>query len=1789
MRKYTVLFFSVALALDFAYAAGDLTVNLGANVSSVSVTCLSNSDGGLVTTTNTASSTTHEWYKWDNGVTVNEIAVADGYRAGNTIIHDYCQALQDETVTVTNDQATFTYSARNQDSVITMDFTAVPVTNSITYVPNSGTMPASYDKEYTVESADITLPTPSRNYYDFDGWYTNSDYSGSAVTVIPKGSTGDKTFHAKWTGKSYEVKLNFSGGWIRWGEDGEQITDSPFVTNYTYGVGLTLPAFGRIGYQGGGWHAYEDCSDYAINNIGSSDSGKKEFWAKLTKQVYEVKLDNQGADIFPGDSLVSVDYNATLKAIIPPERAGYVFQGYWSQVGGEGTQYYNADGSPCGNPWTTTAGGTIFAYWLPNSYTLSFDGGEGTGSMDPMSLTYGVETNLPKNLPPVGFEREGYLFAGWKTNLAGNVVFNDGQTVSNLTTEANGVVTMYALWSKGHYYVDFDANGGEGEMHVQEFTYDVPLALASNAFTRIGYDFAGWSRTENPTTNDVEFADGQELLNLVSDIDSTNTFYAVWSPEHYKVTLDAGQDGYFVDGEDTNFVVEAMVTYGDPYGTDLDYVTGGTNRSAKTDLNVSWVPTTKDDMNVGQSGNLPPDARDAYTYVRTTLPGPGVLTFNWRIYAPEGFWFESDSEESRFWGNSLTFVNATNESELVSRLSSGNDFYSQAWVDTGWQTVTLTNYAEASLPVEWRFEYANGKTGGGTGWVDNVTWTPAGGSRPVAAVTSYDKAYDGAGHGIEVNVTQPASGATVKYALDAEGPYAEGEILFTNVTETAETVWYTVEADGYATATNSGTVKISPKSLTDVMVSLGETSFIYDGSEKKPAVTVVDGEPSILTANDYDVAYSNNVEVGQATVAVTGKGNYAGEVLKHFTISPADDPPAPATIVHAVTSYDGTYDGAGHGITVSVTTPETGTVVKYALDEVGPYEEGEILFTNVTETAVTVWYTVEADGYATVTNSGTVKISPADDPPPAPATIVHAVTSYDGTYDGEGHGITVSVTTPESGAIVKYALDEAGPYAEEEILFTNETETAVTVWYTVEADGYATVTNSGTVKISPVPEDLVIPGYGTVTIPKTWKVDQKVTWKATAAKGSVFAHWEGDFVNSLNLSTNELRNPSLAFKVPENFDTNNIQAVFIAIDSDGLYDLTLTQTEFALKEPVSDVWVKDDSKSYVTASVSGLPTGLKFNAKTLEITGTPTKSGIYWVQVKAKNASGYQWAENFKVTVSGGGTEAKEPKLTRTPYYPLTVLSTNTAEGTVTGTGVYAEGKKASISAKPAKGYVFAGWYCDDAFSPAQQMEFASGDFRNASQSVIVVPEVRYLFARFATVGEDEASLKVNFEDVETEKDGTIGTIGTDGTRALDLGACVESLSLPKLTVTGLPTGLKYDAKTLKITGKATKPGVYTVKVAATNTSVKKATDETTATFTITVPNFESAILPGLWSATNAYGVVRAGVTLDTDLIDCTPGDGWTVKVTGLPTGLKFAAKDTKDATLGMIPAGTVYGVPTAKAGSYTVTFTASKKGEANQVATITLNIEALPAWAVGTFDGTVLTNTTSTPLPAGLVTLTVTANGKISGKLLEGGKTWTLSAAAYESEDEQESAFIATVVGKSGKEAITNAVKVAVDEEARSANEPYQRGVVSGWAASEPSVEWTAWQNLWKTEPWKTYAKPFANKKLPLYVVDGGEAGLVVRDAPPEEADVYGTIELKFAATGAVTASGKFVTGKNAQGRDVIYSVSCSSVLIPDSEVYNNDHHAAYLHFPLKAGKFDGYSVEVPLKWGGKDFAVEQ
>ncbi len=78
--------------------------------------------------------------------------------------------------------------------------------------------------------------------------------------------------------------------------------------------------------------------------------------------------------------------------------------------------------------------------------------------------------------------------------------------------------------------------------------------------------------------------------------------------------------------------------------------------------------------------------------------------------------------------------------------------------------------------------------------------------------------------------------------------------------------------------------------INTTKVVLSTVNYNYDGKAKTPSVTVKDDTNKVLKINsDYTVKYSNNVNAGTATVTVTGKNNYRGEVKKTFTIKKIDN------------------------------------------------------------------------------------------------------------------------------------------------------------------------------------------------------------------------------------------------------------------------------------------------------------------------------------------------------------------------------------------------------------------------------------------------------------------------------------------------------------------------------------------------------------------------------------------------------------------------------------------------------------------------------------------------------------------------------------------------------------------------------------------------------------------------------------------------------------------------------------------------------------------------------------
>ena len=108
--------------------------------------------------------------------------------------------------------------------------------------------------------------------------------------------------------------------------------------------------------------------------------------------------------------------------------------------------------------------------------------------------------------------------------------------------------------------------------------------------------------------------------------------------------------------------------------------------------------------------------------------------------------------------------------------------------------------------------------------------------------------------------------------------------------------------------------------LNQLTVSLSSTSYTYNGSAKKPAVTVKNGSIALTSGTDYTVAYKNNTNAGTATVTITGKGNYTGTISKTFTIKKAV-----AKLTFANASVSKTTKDAAFTNTLTKTTDGTVT------------------------------------------------------------------------------------------------------------------------------------------------------------------------------------------------------------------------------------------------------------------------------------------------------------------------------------------------------------------------------------------------------------------------------------------------------------------------------------------------------------------------------------------------------------------------------------------------------------------------------------------------------------------------------------------------------------------------------------------------------------------------------------------------------------------------------------------------------------------------------------------------
>lgn len=551
-----------------------------------------------------------------------------------------------------------------------------------------------------------------------------------------------------------------------------------------------------------------------------------------------------------------IEYNTPYGELPTPIRAGYEFEGWYTAVNG-GTQVTEATVME----YITTQ--TLYAHWTANEYEVTLEANDGSLDLDKINVTYHDAYGI---LPtPI---KTGYTFIGWYTEQeAGTSI-----TFENMV-EIPQNHTLYARYVPNTYTLTFNPNGGRVDTEQKSVVYDSPYGELPVP-SIIGGTFLGWFTDMYEGT----IVTAGDIVKLTAD----QTLYAHWE-----------------------LVYEAAIpTVNIPTGSEVEV---GTKVALTTETNGAQIYYTTDatiGMNVSaENGILYEDAI--------------AITENVTIYAVavKAGYNQSDvlvvsynvKDESIDWGD-ITEVDRA-EMGFVTTADIPQELWVAGIYDCDYTGKVITypdlhvyNHKTMLQPnVDYTVKYKN-NTKAGTA---TVTITGKGNY-----VGSFVKTF--VIHPLDLNkanvldVTVPYNGkvqkgtTTVTYLLNGKtvtlkkgtdftyvypGTDSKAEGYDKNAFKEDGTYMVTLVGKGNYTGEVTFAQQITKQFVISKM-NLGKiANQKYTGSAIEPEISLKNGKEPLTKDVDYTVAYTNNVDVGTATITITGIGEYTGTRTITFKIT----------------------------------------------------------------------------------------------------------------------------------------------------------------------------------------------------------------------------------------------------------------------------------------------------------------------------------------------------------------------------------------------------------------------------------------------------------------------------------------------------------------------------------------------------------------------------------------------------------------------------------------------------------------------------------------------------------------------------------------------------------------------------------------------------------------------------------------------------------------------------------------------------------------------------------------
>lgn len=438
----------------------------------------------------------------------------------------------------------------------------------------------SWSTTYTIKDS-VALPTPVKTGYTFLGWVEKgTNGTPNKNVVIPVGSTGDKTYVAKWEIKTFEVDVNgiLDGGAVQ-----ENTRDMGTFETYVNGVLAT-----RNNYYDYCDRAVPYGTEIEIKNI-RAETGRtyvkssKSLKFTVTGNVYMTlqfktneytyRFNANGGTGSMSD--IKAKHGISVKIPASTFKKDYNTQTDWNTVAGGTDTKYALGGTISGYSGKDGDVVTLYAQWRKNKVSISYHANGGKmGSGSGADYKIGTDGDILKgssklmntgiygelitgedtvndlyNVYAVGYVtlvKTGYhtvTTSDWNTQTNGSGKSYDSMLAYKATDfadlkDSDKSVTLYANWKPNNYKVRYNGNGAtSGTMTDSSHVYDTSKVLTRNAYARTGYTFTGWNTKSDG--KGTAYADGASVKNLTANKDVVVTLYAQWKANSYILTYDA--------------------------------------------------------------------------------------------------------------------------------------------------------------------------------------------------------------------------------------------------------------------------------------------------------------------------------------------------------------------------------------------------------------------------------------------------------------------------------------------------------------------------------------------------------------------------------------------------------------------------------------------------------------------------------------------------------------------------------------------------------------------------------------------------------------------------------------------------------------------------------------------------------------------------------------------------------------------------------------------------------------------------------------------------------------------------------------------------------------------------------------------------------------------------------------------------------------------------------------------------------------------------------------------------